>query len=168
MIGRILNMPFKVLSRAARTFQDRNDAAMKERHGLGDDTDNYDFMGEIPTVELPPGFDPTILERSAADLLAMTREKDVVVVDLRPTSAFRIEHVANAFSMPKGDLGIRIAELPPDTVTVFYDADPARARKGALFCRDRGLEEVWVLQGGLEAWKKAGGPVDRGDTGRRA
>ena len=168
MIGRLLNMPFKVLSKAAKTFQERNDTAMKERHGLGDETDNYDFMGEIPTVPVEDNYDPASMERAAADLLAISRERDLVVVDLRPTAAFQAEHVRNAFSMPKGDIGIRIAELPPDAVYAFYDQDPARARKGALFCRDRGLEEVWVLVGGVDAWKSAGGPTDRGDAQRRA
>ena len=163
MIGRLINLPLKVLGKAAHALQERNDAAMRERHGTGDESDSLDYIGALPEVELPDGFDPASVEQSAQEIRALVRERPPAFVDMRPRPRWLHERVAGAFSMPAGELNLRIAEIPPDTCVVVYADDPARARKGALFCRDRGLDDSWSMRDGLAAWKKAGGALASGE-----
>jgi queuine tRNA-ribosyltransferase len=161
-VGRLLNLPFALVSRAAKAVATREDQALKERHGEGDASPTYDHLAGLPDVATPPGFDPGSVEiRADRALSAIRGGEPTEVVDVRDAPSFRSGHARGAVHMPLRELGIRLSELSPDARLVVYGDSEEAARRGVLFLRDRGLEDAWVLVGGLDAWRRAGGEVER-------
>jgi thiosulfate/3-mercaptopyruvate sulfurtransferase len=106
----------------------------------------------------------------------------VVVVDARPEKAFHNGHIPNAVSapwqsfasmhgkpgdpswgvlLPKDQLAIKIGALGIDggKPVVVYSEPPGWGEDGrfAWMARMAGIPDVKILDGGFEAWKKAGG-----------
>ena len=124
--------------------------------------------------------------------LTTRRAPGVTVVDARSDSAFVAAHVAGAvhFDATAADpdpwtLGARLGAAgiaADDTVVGYGDAgDPVAAGRLFWLLELAGHRRVRVLDGGLEAWRRAGGPLARGravaparafaaapDTARRA
>ena len=57
--------------------------------------------------------------------------------------------------IPFGEVGIRIAELPPNSTVVIIADDQAKSDAVVRFLRHRGLDETWSLRGGSAAWSYA-------------
>ena len=72
--------------------------------------------------------------------------------------------IPGALHIPWSEIGIRIAELPPDTTIAVVSKQPEHSERVVRFLRHRGLDETWSLTGGLSAWINAGGPVGESST----
>ena len=161
MIRRFVNLPFRVLGRAARKFQDREDAAMKAAHGSGTMGDDFESLEKVPEFDTPPDFATTDTARSADTVAAeLSDDTRVQLIDLRLPEAHAAQTLPGAMNLPLSTLGIRLAELPPANVrvVVFDDTGDTAASDAARFRRWRGFEDAWHLDGGLAAWLDAGHP----------
>lgn len=153
VIRRIVNLPFRVLGKAARAFQDREDAAMKAV-----------YAGSLPAEEdlqNVPQFDtPTDFETGSTGLglvavqAALDGPQSVQFVDIRTAEAFSAGSLPGALHLPLATLGIRLAELPPASVkvVVYGRANESEVIEAARFLRWRGFEDAWHLEGGISAW----------------
>lgn len=158
MLKSIVNLPFRVLGRAARAFQDRQDSVMKEAHGDGTSGDDWENLENVPEWDTPDDFarSGTALAVDAA-ARRLDREDPLQFIDLRKPDAFARGALPGADNLPLATLSIRLAELPPATVrVVVYGPQAADA---ARFLRWRGFEDAWHLSGGIEAWRAAGHPA---------
>jgi rhodanese-related sulfurtransferase len=93
----------------------------------------------------------------------MINQKDAVVIDIRDQAEYSRGHIANAKSYPSKVLDERRAEiekLKSQPVIVSCDTGQ-RAGSAAEKLRGFGLSEVYVLTGGLNAWRDAGLPVSK-------
>ena len=161
MIRRIVNLPFRVLGRAARKFQDHQDAAMKEAHGTGTSGDDFESLENIPEFDTPADFDTSSTARTAETVAQeLAGDTPVQLIDLRLPASHAAQTLPGAMNLPLATLGIRLAELPPANVrvVVFDDAGDTEAADAARFLRWRGFEDAWHLDGGLAAWLDAGHP----------
>ena len=61
MIGKLINLPFKVLGKAARAVQERNDSVMKEVHGEGTSGDDWSELENVP-APVPSATENPVLE----------------------------------------------------------------------------------------------------------
>jgi rhodanese-related sulfurtransferase len=70
--------------------------------------------------------------------------------------------VPGAIRMDPEELDDRHEEIPRDCDVVLYCTCPneATSARAALALKRRGIERVFPLQGGLEAWVSCGYPVD--------
>jgi rhodanese-related sulfurtransferase len=108
---------------------------------------------------------PLIQRRSAGPTLgnvAATRlinDRNALVVDVRTVAEFAAGHLVNAKNVPVEDLDKRIAELPTDKPLIITCAEGRSAGKAAASLRAAGRAEVFVLEGGLRAWREAGLPI---------
>lgn len=164
MIRRIVNLPFKVLGRAARKFQDHQDAAMKAAHGDGTSSDDADSLENIPEFDTPDDFSTGTTSRSAATVAGeLDTNTPMQLIDLRIPAAHAAQTLPGAMNLPLATLGIRLAELPPANVrvVVFDDTGDTEAADAARFLRWRGFEDAWHLEGGLAAWLDGGHPGTR-------
>ncbi len=87
---------------------------------------------------------------------------DVVVLDVRPAEEFRAGHIAGAISIPLGELGTRLKELPPGEV-VAYCRGPycVLATQAVELLRRRG-RDARRLEEGFPEWRLSGLAVATG------
>jgi rhodanese-related sulfurtransferase len=88
----------------------------------------------------------------------------VRIVDLRTAIEYEVTRkiVPGAIRMDPEDLDARHNEIPRDCDVVLYCTCPneATSARVALALKRRGIERVFPLEGGLEAWLSCGYPVD--------
>ena len=112
-------------------------------------------------------------EVTVADVQAkLAKGEPVTVLDVRETSEYRDGHLAEAISLPRGFLELRVEETVPDRSTpiVAYCAGGVRSLIAARTLREMGYDNVTSMAGGFAAWKNAGLPftADRAWTGEQA
>lgn len=106
----------------------------------------------------------------APQAIALIGRPEFAFVDLRETSE-RLKHgsIPGALHAPYGDLQANIAtggmlrELARvnDKRIVFYCAFGERSAMAVQAAQDAGLLSAVHIEGGIDAWKKAGGTLDR-------
>jgi rhodanese-related sulfurtransferase len=86
------------------------------------------------------------------------------LLDLRERAAFERGHIFRATPLPRRLLEIRLPALVTATATliVLCDDDGRLAALAAPTLGEMGYTEVFVLAGGLEAWRRAGRPTVQG------
>ena len=98
---------------------------------------------------------------------------DVVLVDIRdPRELARDGKVPGAFHCTRGMLEFWIDPQSPyhkpqfaqDKKFVFFCAGGMRSALAAQTAHRMGLKPVAHISGGFGAWKKAGGPVEEGES----
>ena len=101
-----------------------------------------------------------------AELTRMMNHQNAAVVDLRSQSDYKNGHIINSMNIPMADIQTRKDELNKfkDRPLIFYcqaGMDSGRAIRGF---RHEGFSELYLLKGGLQAWKNASMPVTRDET----
>jgi rhodanese-related sulfurtransferase/DNA-binding transcriptional ArsR family regulator len=98
---------------------------------------------------------------SSAELLRRLDDRGTVVIDVRPREEYDAGHIPGALSIPLGELGVRIAELPVSSEIVAYCRGPycVLAPQAIELLRRAGLR-ARRLADGLPEWRLAGHPVD--------
>jgi len=157
MIGKVLNLPFKVLGGVARAVQAQD---AKKRSHAGADGRAENAMTQGIDIRVPDDFDAGPIHLPAATAVTLTDSG--CIIDATVAGA----GIPNALHIPAGEIGIRIAELPPDTTIVVITEDTQDSDQIVRFLRHRGLDETWSLDGGLNSWREAGGAVD-GSAGEK-
>jgi rhodanese-related sulfurtransferase len=92
----------------------------------------------------------------------MERGERVEPVDLRSAPDFRAGRLPRARSVPLGELRERVDEVPRAGVVILY-CGCARDEllRAYQFLRGRRYANVYVLEGGLDAWVRLGHPLER-------
>lgn len=152
MLKRLVNLPFRVLGKAARAVQERDEQAREARYGDGAETTPRAGDSNIPELVVPPGFEAGPLGARAADLRSRLADgRTVAFVDVRPTPQPGLP--PDTEHLPLATLGIQLAELPPaGQPIIVVAADDDTARRTARFLRWRGIEDADYLVGGAAAW----------------
>lgn len=108
---------------------------------------------------------PMIMKRTAGASLntlgatRMINDTQAIVLDVRATGEFEAGHLPNARNIPLAELGQRTGELPAGRPVIVCCNTGMTSAKGAAALRKAGREEVFNLDGGLNAWRQAGLPV---------
>jgi sulfur dioxygenase len=107
---------------------------------------------------------------SAADAMALVARPDVALIDLREKTE-REKHgmIPGSLHAPYPDLAVNVRpggmlnELARATGKriVFYCAFGERSAMAVQAAQDAGLTSACHIQGGIDAWKKASGPLTR-------
>lgn len=108
---------------------------------------------------------PAIMKRTAGasvDTLGATRlinDTQAVVVDVRAAGEFEAGHLPGARHIALAEITNRLAELPQDRPIIVCCNSGMTSAKAAAALRKAGRQEVFNLDGGLNAWRQAGLPV---------
>jgi len=80
-----------------------------------------------------------------------------LVIDVREPREFRKGHIPEAQLRPLGKLltSDRL-DLPPDTPVVLVCRTNRRSLRAAYALREHGLQNIRILEGGMQAWEAAG------------
>ena len=79
-----------------------------------------------------------------------------VALDVREPDEFAAGHVADAISIPLGQLSARTDELPNDRPIVAYCGHGERSASGVSILERAGFDKLLNMDGGFGAWEKAG------------
>ena len=102
----------------------------------------------------------TIDPESAKSLL--DRGQRVEPLDLRPEPEFRAGRLPHARSVPLPDLRDRVEEVPRGGVVILYcSGGRDELLRAYQFLRGRRYANVYVLEGGLDGWRRLGYPLER-------
>ena len=104
----------------------------------------------------------TIATITPADLRDLRERAPMVVLDVRGAGEYAAGHIAGSQHIPLGSLAARLAEVPADRPVVVQCQGGARSAIGASILVAHGRRDVRNLAGGLDAWRAAGRPVERG------
>ncbi|MEM6456351.1 MAG: rhodanese-like domain-containing protein [Acidobacteriota bacterium] len=83
---------------------------------------------------------------------------ELLVLDLRPASAFRSGHLFGAVHVPLGRLRTllrEITDLRRRAILLYCDNDACH-RRGIEILAEEGVRYAFVVEGGIDAWQAAG------------
>ena len=84
----------------------------------------------------------------------------VRLVDVREPAEWERDHLAAATLLPLGKLMQQPGLLTEDNV-LFYCEMGQRSAVACEFAASLGLERVYNLEGGMQAWRQLGYPVEK-------
>lgn len=95
------------------------------------------------------------------EAVRLINDRDPIVLDVRPLADFKRGHLLGAQSVPIAKLE---AELPrlgkhPERPVIVYCALGGSSLTAAQKLKKAGLQEVYPLRGGINAWLNASLPV---------
>ncbi|HLM28145.1 MAG TPA: MBL fold metallo-hydrolase [Thermoleophilaceae bacterium] len=89
-------------------------------------------------------------------------DPELQIVDVRERSEWDEGHIAGSLLVPYHDLHALPADLDPEAPAAALCSSGQRAGTAASLLRRHGARHVLhVVGGGVEAWERAGGPVER-------
>ena len=97
-----------------------------------------------------------------AEAKQMLSGDDVAVIDVREPFEYQAGHIPNATLIPVNSVFARREELPKDKKLLFVCAVGQRSALASEMAAAAGLpaDRLYSLDGGTEAWRKAGEPVE--------
>ncbi len=98
-----------------------------------------------------------------ADALQLINHKNALVLDVREEKEFNAGHILNAKLIPLGKLAERIGELERNraqAIVVMCRSGQRSATACALLGK-QGFGQAYNLAGGVQAWQKAGLPLEK-------
>lgn len=104
-----------------------------------------------------------LIDVEAADAIKLINN-DAVVIDLRSADSFGRGHIVNARNIPSDELDAKLSsleQLKSKPVIAVCDAGMS-SRRIVNTLRQKGLESVYSLKGGMTGWTQAGLPVVTG------
>jgi rhodanese-related sulfurtransferase len=89
----------------------------------------------------------------------LINSRNATIVDIRSPEEFSKGSLPNAKNLPADKIGERMRELKKDKPLIVVCATGSTAGRTAAQLRAGGFNEVYVLGGGLAAWREAGLPI---------
>jgi glyoxylase-like metal-dependent hydrolase (beta-lactamase superfamily II)/rhodanese-related sulfurtransferase len=86
----------------------------------------------------------------------------LLILDVREREAFELAHIPGARLLPRGQLELRVnAELPDPTQRILAYCELGQISTfAAATLRNMGYQRAVALDGGMQAWRAAGFPVE--------
>ena len=97
-----------------------------------------------------------------AEASEMVKDDGAVVIDVREPFEYQAGHIPTATLIPVNSVFARREELPKDKKILFVCAVGQRSALAAEMAAAAGIpaDQLYTLDGGTDAWKKAGQPVE--------
>lgn len=96
--------------------------------------------------------------------IRLINQKQAVLIDVRPAERFQASHIAQARSLPLDEIEQKAASLPKNKPLIVVCELGRDSGKAVSKLKALGHTEVVALEGGQQAWIKAGLPT----TGKKA
>lgn len=98
----------------------------------------------------------TAITAQAADRLLV---KGAVLIDIRTADEYAREHIAQARHIPMAQLVNQLLPIDSATTIIFHCRSGQRTQLNAQALKASASGDALFMEGGLDAWKKAGLPV---------
>jgi rhodanese-related sulfurtransferase len=85
-----------------------------------------------------------------------------IFIDVRAGSEYTSGHIPGALTITTNELESKLKNLPDGAVIIAYGSAerPESGQRGAQIFMELGYPKVIALEGGFEAWRNAGHPVE--------
>lgn len=95
---------------------------------------------------------------SPTEASAMLDKKQAVMVDVRGEDEWQQQHIPGTINIPLDQLMERLPELDPykETPIITQCQKGVRSQQASTVLKSLGFSKVYNLEGGIEAWHKAG------------
>lgn len=98
----------------------------------------------------------TIQQINAVELFNLIPQPKVLVVDVRNSNEVALGKLPNALHIELPMLPVQHAKLEQAQHVVFYCHNGIRSALAADFSLSKGINNVYNLDGGIDAWANAG------------
>ncbi len=97
---------------------------------------------------------------SVQEAASLSTQQHAIIVDVRELAEWQKSHIPNAIHIPLGDLEKRLPELAQykNSPIITQCRSGKRSLQAAKALKSAGFSEVYNMDGGLNAWQKAGLP----------
>ena len=111
------------------------------------------------------GCGPTAEQLVDVKTAAERQARGELLLDIREADDYKEFHAPNTTNIPLGRLALRLAELEPykSKPIMVIDHAEQRAPRAMELLLKAGFSQVFVVQGGMAEWKKAGLPIEKLD-----
>lgn len=101
---------------------------------------------------------------SPTQAVQLMNRSRVLILDLRPEPDFAASHLAQARHLPPDDIPQAVQGLANGKQEAVLLIGPmgGNVSKAAKAAREAGIEQVYLLRGGMAGWQEANLPVTRG------
>lgn len=102
-------------------------------------------------------------EVNPVEAVQLINHRDAVVLDVRDTGEFESGHITGSRHIPLAQLPDRTREIEKFKARpiILSCRSGARAAGAATALRKQGFGEVFILRGGIGAWREAGMPLEK-------
>ena len=100
--------------------------------------------------------------------ISYLKEKKALLIDVREVFEYRGRRIRDAVNIPSsGNLEFSADTIDKDVALFLYCTTDYRSKRAADYFSSKGFTKVYLLIGGISAWKKDGFPVERKWVKRR-
>ncbi|GAB63783.1 MAG: rhodanese-like domain-containing protein [Candidatus Jettenia sp.] len=100
-----------------------------------------------------------ITPKQAKELI--DHEKDIFILDVRTEEEYDKVHLKSANLIPIQELEQNIERIPKDKQVIVHCAAGVRSAKACKLLKDKGLKELYNMEGGINKWQEEGYPVEK-------
>ncbi|MCF6155593.1 MAG: rhodanese-like domain-containing protein [Candidatus Brocadia sp.] len=100
-----------------------------------------------------------ISARQAKELIE--KEKDVFILDVRTKEEYNEAHIKGANLIPIQELEANLNKIPKDKKVIVHCAKGKRSARACEILKDKGLKELYNVEGGINQWKSEGYSVEK-------
>jgi molybdopterin/thiamine biosynthesis adenylyltransferase/rhodanese-related sulfurtransferase len=160
LVGRLIH--FDALKMKFREFKLRRDPECP-------------VCGENPTIFAPIDYEQFCGGQIAGDALEtdgavpsvsvrelkrkMDARESITLIDVREPWEFELAKISGARLIPLGELEERLTEIPREGIVVVQCHSGMRSEHGAWLLKQAGFENVYNLEGGIDAWSNEVDPA---------
>jgi rhodanese-related sulfurtransferase len=111
-----------------------------------------------------PGFRSSGKRVSSHRAIQLINHEGAIIIDVRDVGEFAANHIAEARNIPLKDLDKRMTELESlkEKNLLLVCASGVRAGQASARLEKQGFTQVSCMEGGIDAWQRAGLPLIRG------
>jgi rhodanese-related sulfurtransferase len=80
--------------------------------------------------------------------------KNTHVIDVRNKEEYDIEHISGAKSIPVSEIGRHSEWGKDDHILIVCNRGGQRSHKASEILKEKGYENVEILEGGMVSWKE--------------
>ncbi len=109
---------------------------------------------EVDALNLPVNLNPSTLDE-------IRDRDDVFVLDVREDFEYAEGHIPGVTLIPLKQIPARLDEIPTDKTVVAVCRSGNRSGQATKFLRGQGFGNVHNMQGGMNAWTRAGYEIEK-------
>jgi rhodanese-related sulfurtransferase len=104
----------------------------------------------------------TIKTIAAADIARLMSQDAITLIDVREADEYAAERIKGSQLFPLSKFDPSTLPVTAERPIVFHCLAGGRSAKAVAACNAAGIPVEGHMQGGIQAWKSAGLPVEKG------